>query len=128
MKKWSALMLALLLVSSPAWAKGNGGSHGQGHSQGEGHGHGMMGSEDHDGPPEGALPPGLAKQNKMPPGLAKKNKTPEGWSHGKKKGWWERIFGQGDDEEDKDKDNDKDNDDASEHPKSTKPEAHHQSN
>ena len=79
MKKWSVLLVALLLVCGPAWAKGNGGSHGQGHSQ------------------EGALPPGLAKQDKMPKGLEKQNKTPEGWSHGKKKGWWERIFGGHDD-------------------------------
>jgi hypothetical protein len=84
-------LLAILLVCGPAWAKGRGGGHGQGHGQGH-----DTGKEHHDGPPEGSLPPGLAKQDKMPRGLEQQGKTPEGWRHGKKKGWWHRLWNRGD--------------------------------
>ena len=99
MKKWSVLLVAaLLLVSGPAWAKGHGNGHG-GRPAGE------------SAPPAGTMPPGLARQGKTPKGLEQQGKTPEGWSHGKKRGWWERIFGGHDD-------------DASEPSESAKPEEH----
>ena len=94
------VVLALLLVCGPAWAKGGhggghggGGGQGIGHGEGQGHGHDHdTGSADHDGPPEGSLPPGLARKDKLPPGLEKQGKTPEGWSKGEKKGWFHKIW------------------------------------
>jgi hypothetical protein len=41
--------------------------------------------------PADTRPPGLAKQDKTPAGLERQGKTPEGWSHGKKRGWLERL-------------------------------------
>lgn len=99
MNRWRVLLvLGLALVCGPAWAK----------DKGKGHGGKPTAERTL---PEGARPPGLARQDKMPKGLEKKGKTLEGWSRGKKKGWLERTFGGGDG-------------DASEPFESQKPEKH----
>ena len=86
MRGWSLLLVMVLsLACGPAWAKG--------HGRGQG---GKPAVEST--PPAGARPPGLARQDKTPKGLEKQGKTPEGWSHGKKKGWLDQLFGRKDEE------------------------------
>ncbi len=79
MKRHGMIVIACLMLATPAAAKQGGQGYGKEHGASQA-GQGAIQTSS-------PRPPGLSKRGKTPPGLEKQGKTRAGWTKGKKTGW-----------------------------------------